>query len=700
MFFNKYKNVSYNNINLSDIGHIQEVNIPLLPSRNISSLNIASMDGVKLNGSKKNAYKIEILLLIDEDNEFEYENKLKELRTAFDSDVPQLFFLDKDKFTYAIVEDEIEIEKQAMFSCECNIQLFCNNPYFFSKDLRNFNSDNQKIIVKNAGNKAVAPFLSLSFTKDTCFTQIELLSTKEKILIGKYPVMGIPPKQNSTELIYDECKTTTSWTSSSASIDSDRTTGGTIAVANEGEGLCLSTIPSSTTTWRGACYRTNLPTATEEFKIEAYFNHKSTGTNGDPTIGTTDKETITSGGKQTYYRVTCSSLNIRSGPGTKYKKIGALSKNDKIENGKNENGWVQFKYNNQTAYCSASYLTLVTQDSTTTITKCNMVTLSNTALRSSPSFSSSSKKTVAAGKVVRVITSEEYKDYDSNGVYRIYVKLAEPYEGESGYICKSNLEYAGNVIFEYDNDTTLNTADDKTGIIEVYLFSVNGVKIGKMSLIDDNRYYEYTHPKIYAGNRVILEDNTKVPPPKSGYKVQKNDGYSTIKVTNYLSGTLGDWNDFFGKMTIKREKVKDNYEWSCEVIKIKDGSVIKKQSTTNIKSNDFPTEELGYIVLYMGTQSDKLEKCSDMSIKWLKVDSINPITEEEANIMYFKNGDVLEVDCENHCTYLNHESCDYLVDIGSRFFKCNVGEEEIKISSDDDGIIGNAVIREKWLGGR
>ena len=47
--------------------------------------------------------------------------------------------------------------------------------------------------------------------------------------------------------------------------------------------------------------------------------------------------------------------NVRSGPGTKYRKVGVLKYGAKI-NGKNELGWVKFKYSGSTCYVNIKYL--------------------------------------------------------------------------------------------------------------------------------------------------------------------------------------------------------------------------------------------------------------------------------------------------------------------------------------------------------
>ncbi len=56
------------------------------------------------------------------------------------------------------------------------------------------------------------------------------------------------------------------------------------------------------------------------------------------------------------YAVICRTLNVRSGPGTEYSKLGALSRGTLLDGELLSNGWVKFSYNGQTAYVSGMYV--------------------------------------------------------------------------------------------------------------------------------------------------------------------------------------------------------------------------------------------------------------------------------------------------------------------------------------------------------
>lgn len=56
------------------------------------------------------------------------------------------------------------------------------------------------------------------------------------------------------------------------------------------------------------------------------------------------------------YAVICRTLNVRSGPGTEYSKQGTLSRGTLLDGELLSNGWVKFSYNGQTAYVSGMYV--------------------------------------------------------------------------------------------------------------------------------------------------------------------------------------------------------------------------------------------------------------------------------------------------------------------------------------------------------
>lgn len=704
-YFDKYKNVKFNEIIVEDFCEIQNITEPLLTSRDISTLNIPSVDGEIFNGSKKNSYKIEILVLIDCDTQEEYDQNVRELKDTFDVDEPKQFFKDKDKFILAIPDGEIEqLDKNALYSREFKINLFCPEPFYYSENIKVFENeddDMSKVKVENQGRKPVQPLISIGFSKDAYFAQVELKSTGQKILVGKYPKLSLRSQAYSNRVLYDGCSSVAGFVDSSASIDSDRTGGGTITLTSNGKGVCMNSSGDGETTWKGVCKRLNfdIEKTIDEFELTCNMTHASTGTNGDPTVFKTEKEEIKTGTKETYYQVTAGTTNYRTGPGTNYKVIGTLKKGFEIFRGIETKGWLKFEYNNKTCYVILSRLTRKTKDTTVTTTKKNLVTNQSTPIRSSAKRDSKKLASIPAITPVRCITSKIYKDPDPDefGKFRQYYKMDKAYKGVKGYVCVGNLVEAGNVSVEYPEGEGYISADEKVGMIELYGFDTNGQKLFVLGMYDDNPWFEYTYPQCKIGNRIILKDNTKVPEPNKKYSTSTNDGGSVIKVTNQFSGKLGNWNDSKVTWNISRKKDGKNYKWDVEVKKIKDGKVVKTQKQENVKYSDLPTEKLSHLVLYIGT-TGSMEKSSDMALTHVECYEINPAPEEEVNVTYFKEGDVLEIDTDNdgYNVYLNDTERNDLVDIGSRFFSLGVGEEEINVCSSDDDVSTSVAIREKY----
>lgn len=105
--------------------------------------------------------------------------------------------------------------------------------------------------------------------------------------------------------------------------------------------------------------------------------------------------------EEVYYLVTCGTLNVRSGAGTQYGKLGTLSRGTKLT-GQMENGWLKFSYEGQTAYCCGDYLQKVTgtPDGLTVICR----TLN---VRSGPGTSYSRIGTLSRGTFVDVLETLE-----------------------------------------------------------------------------------------------------------------------------------------------------------------------------------------------------------------------------------------------------------------------------------------------------
>lgn len=694
--------VKYNNIDLGVYGIVTKLEKAILPGRKYYSFNSEISDGEIYNGSKYEPLEIKITLFVEGATESELKEKLLNLSSLFNTRQVLPLELNNQKFAFAITNDEIETEEFSNVAKYVKINLICLDPHFYSIENKNFDSENSILTVENEGGESILPFVTIGFSKDAHFIQLEHQESGKKILIGNYPQLTLTTKKEKIRVLRDTCEITSNWINAQPSIDSDRTMGGTMAITSNGKGVCIGSLPAGSTTWKGVCARQNLDHPLDEFTVRCNMTHNSTGKNGDPTYPTVSEDTssVVSGKKEYYYKVTSSTLNYRVGPGTNYKKIGTLKKGFEIYDGTPSKGWLKFQYKNKMCYASTKYLTKKVKTTQVTTYQKNFVVNTNdkgatfTTIRSQPKQNSKRLCSLENGTVVRCIT-KEYIDPDDKT--RKYYKMAKKVNGFMGYINAAFVISAENISFDYDEKEDYLWADDKMGIIELYGFDENGSKLFKIGMFDDNQYYEYTYPMAQIGNRTVLKDNTKVPTPKHLTSISGSGDNYTVKTTYYMSGKLGDWNEFWGTWEITRKKVKEKYVWEVSVIKIKDGKVVKTSKVVNIKYTDLPTGKLSYVALYMGATGD-LSNSSAVALTHLEVDELNPESEIDENTVYFKEGDILDIDFENGNAYLNHENRTELIDVGSDFFDIETGSNNIKIISDDDGALASAIIKEKWIG--
>lgn len=699
--------VKYNNIDLEYFGIITKLEKAILPKRKYTSFTTESMDGDLYNSSKYEPLEIEIKLFVEGNTESELKNKLVELASLFNTKQVLPLELNNEKFAFAITNDEIETEEFSNVAKYVKINLVCLDPHFYSIENKNFDSENNMLIVENEGGQSVLPFVTIGFSKDTHFIQLEHDESGKKILIGNYPQLNLASKKENVRVLRDVCETTNNWIISQPPIDGDRTMGGTLGLTDSGDGICIGTLPTGSTTWKGVCARQNLDNELDEFTVRCNMYHNSTGKNGDPTKPTLseDTSTIVSGVRESYYKVTSPTLNYRTGAGTKYKKLGTLKKGFEIFNATVSKGWVKFLYEDKhkktPCYASTKYLTKKYRTNKVTTYEKNFIvkTTSNVntfaVVKSQAKLNSKQLYTLENGTVIRCGT----KIYtDPNDKNRTYYKMAKKIYGKIGYINTALVVPADNVTFDYDEKDDYLWADHKMGIIELYGFDKNGSKLFKLSMVDDNKYYEYTYPMAEIGNRTVLKDKTKVPKPDKLTHISGSGDNYVIKPTYYMSGKIGDWNDFWGTWELTRKKVKGKYKWEVSIKKIKDGKIVKTSKELNIKYSDLPTEKLSYVALYMGTNGE-LSNSSAMALTHIEIDELNHESEIEETISYFEEGDILDIDFESGTAYLNHENRTDLIDVGSDFFDIETGTNNIKITSDDTDNITSAIIKEKWIGG-
>ncbi|MBM7690741.1 uncharacterized protein YvpB [Peribacillus deserti] len=117
------------------------------------------------------------------------------------------------------------------------------------------------------------------------------------------------------------------------------------------------------------------------------------------------------------YTVTASSLNVRSGAGTNYSKIGSLPKGSSVQViQKLSNGWYKISYSGMTGYVSGQYV------KSTASAPTYRVNATSLNVRTGPGTNYARIGSLKNGAVIQVIKKE------SNGWYRIN------FNGKTGYV--------------------------------------------------------------------------------------------------------------------------------------------------------------------------------------------------------------------------------------------------------------------------
>lgn len=671
--------IKYNEIDLTDMVKVREVEIPSLPSIEHSSIDIFERDGGVYNGASYGTREIKLTFIIKPDNRDDYEQYVQDVKRAFyTKEECRLFCGDENLYIWCVPVDDMVITELGTGCAEGEVNLVSYDPYWYSVDQQAVNNnDKKKFTVENESDTNVYPIIQVGFTRDTTFLQIRNRSTNETVLIG-----GIPEKEKSTikkntRVFKDAMETTSGWTNTSAPIDAGRSTGGTLSVTSDGKGLMCGNFGSASdgAVWHGACYKKSIDTPVKDFKVRIRMKHNSTGKNGDPSHPYQNETTPPiSGSKKTYYKVTAKSgLRLRKSASTSSTKLLTIPYGTKLT-GTLTKGWLKTTYNGKTGYCYAEYIKDVTSDSTVTSKERNYVTMKSTAIRATASKKATNKKTIPAGTCIRCKYDTKYPTTGKDDVKGKFYKLAKPYDGTTGFVLIENLVQANE--YEVDYEPEIETADDKLGVVELYGFSANNVQLFKLSMVDDNEFYEFTYPLIRKNGEDFLKDKTVAPEPK---KVTTYNG-DTKRVESILSGKYGSWNEFYGELYIERIKNR----WYAYVQKIKDGQPGKKIKSKTVTDKANQDEELSYIVIYIGTTGNT-EKASGMAITDINVYTATKIEDnKEYNFQEFEAGDMLTIDNSIPAVYLNDEERNDLIDVGSSFFPLEPGDNVIKVASDDD----------------
>lgn len=684
----------YNDVDLSDVVGVRTVKSTVLPPRKNNSINIWERQGSIYNGYKYGEREITVAFLVramPEDYSPEFmDNKLGDLKTIFNVDEPKPLYLGiENKYIYAVPEGDFKMTEIRYDCYECEVKFVCYDPMYYSSYIVNYDNsaDRNTIEVYNAGNTTAYPIINIGVnTNDIGFLQLENTTNGNKLLIGNYPSSEKPTTVSAgTVTLYDAMESTDSWAFGTGFIDSARDTAGNMTITSSGAGLMLGSAGGGNGTWHGASALRELETPLSDFLVAIRVSLDSSGTNGDPNKPMSNNnpgETIT-GTKKTYYKVTASALNVRSGPGTKNKIIGCLKKGEKVEPQSIEKNWAKINYKGQTGYCSVSYLKKYTSDGTTTSNVKNVMTNQKAELRSAADNDSEKSNilaTIPVGTKLRVYSSTD------KGYYKLY----SAYNGKIGYVYSTNVTDMQNVYVDYSEDEFVKTADDRTGTCEIYGYDSNNTRLFKLAITDDNKYYEFNQPSIRVGGTTILKDNTAVSMPNKKPKYSGNEDQLNITYDYLLSGAVGGWNDFYGELGIQRKDGK----WQAWIYKMDGSTPVKKLEFKEQEVNGAPTGDLAFITIYMGTQDDK--KMCGMAISDVRIVTLNDIDPETQNITQFGVGDDIQIDCYNNRVIYNGKLF-YDIDIGSQFIELESGNNTLKLVSDDPNMVATILFNERYL---
>lgn len=270
--------------------------------------------------------------------------------------------------------------------------------------------------------------------------------------------------------------------------------------------------------------------------------------------------------------------------------------------------------------------------------------------------------------------------------------------GSKSYTGWSSVKYLKKISTKKSISRASEFAEYQVGMLEIYGYDNNGAKLFKLSVTDNNEYYEYVEPKIYIGSTLVLDDGKKCPSPRI-VKVKDSEGKVTQE-KKVESGVFGDWNDLIGKIIITREKnSKGQYFWSAKVNKYVDGKLKKSMKTSNsLVNSKYPTGDLNYLGFYIAAYG-KNYPVDLVTVDNIKVKKLNMKTDVsiDDNVQIFEDGDNLHIDFENGLVLLNDNDFMEQLDIGSEFFKVPVGNSQIICKSDDTTMNVTAGLQERFI---
>ena len=658
--------LKYNNIIVSDFAGFGTVaaEMPSVPEHDLITKTINGRNGDLFFYGRDNSREITLTFNVRTTNAEDYMQTTNDLKQCFKTKKPAKLYLGtEDRYINAIVEtynySDVFIAEYSYYG-EGEIKFYCADPYFYSGDLKTYDELSEEEL-DNEGDVETYPKISVEFSEPSTFLQID--SDNGSILLGSYPKVGLEDQKAEQLVIHDDCSSLSNWTSTGNVVD-DGDTGDTFIIQENDQRYTM--VPNITSTkdtgWHGACYRMNVPQNIKNFEIDAYFMFSADFVEGN--IGGSG-----SGGSNQYKITANPTLNIRSGRGTGYKKLGSIPYGKIVTVTDINSGWGKVTYNGVTGYVSMTYMKQIATRSY------NYKTTANLHMRSGRGTKYKILITIPNGTSLNIIDIVGSWGKTTYGGKIGYVYMT--------YVTKLASSSAITVVGKDTSDKAEeNTADSsKMGLLELYGFDSQNNKLFKCQLLDNNYYYMHTTPSMYIGSTKVLTDATSCPAPKT----KTDEDGNVIKIDSGSSGSA--WNRFYGNFHVKR--VNGVWEVGINKKRITDKSVIKNLSKNNLSNDKYPTGDLAYIVVYMaayGNYSVQLMKMTEVTIN-----NTSPETPEEYNQIIFESGDIVNIDCENNTVIKNGENFMQYLDIGSTFFPLSPGVNDVSVATSCKGQVSAAI---------
>lgn len=323
-----------------------------------------------------------------------------------------------DKYNYAILEGTIDIEQIVLSNGKFNLDFVCYDPITYSIEPDYFYDDgSHKMAVTNSGTTDAYPVVSVAFSNPAYFFQCTNTYTGDTVLVGTPSNVDKQNYTFNPKVLRDNCETLTNWETVGNIVDSAEVNG-SLSINAGGYGIYCNNFGSGDG-WHGGARRRNLGQEVKDFRVRVKMEHNSLGdlngtgsgstapSNGatykctaDPSLrirsgrGTSYKilgsipknKTVTvteisnGWGKVTYnsvtgyvsmsyltkvttssstsgtYKINASpSLRIRSGRGTKYKKLGSIPYGKTVTVTDIKSNWGKVTYSGVTGYISLQY---------------------------------------------------------------------------------------------------------------------------------------------------------------------------------------------------------------------------------------------------------------------------------------------------------------------------------------------------------